>query len=346
MSRPSFLLILALAGVTHANTDWSIITPDPDLNTTMVVYTVLAIVVTIVQLVHCFAAVLGMEAGSGQRTFIVLFPGLISLLALYILRAYFLTHYNRDHLSRAIYAMLYFTEQLSNILIAASTMVLLCWAEIEWYQNITILGVRKALGLLFVVAWLALVVAETIMYRQPSDVDHNALLTIALYQDKCTHAIIAFYNLVTLDIAVSSFVLWIHARSLKRADPESEPDIRITLLLIITPLLALRSLGLLVVHVLSLILIPAHLVDTIWNVIYGSWLMFDPTLAYAALYALLRASGVPPPIRFRTIAKACWSIIVVCFAFVWGLIELMSRMSTKTETVWVPQNTGGFNFDP
>ncbi|KAJ7131244.1 hypothetical protein C8R44DRAFT_56252 [Mycena epipterygia] len=342
MFRPSFLLlaILAiLAGVTHAKTNWSILTPDPDLNTTMVVYTVLAIVVTIVQFLHCLAAVWGKDDGLGQRTFVVLLPGLVSLLALYILRAYFLTHYNHDtHLSRAIYAMLYFTEQLSNILIAASTMVLLYYAERDWYQNATILLVRKGLGLLFVIAWLALVVAQTIIYGQPSDVDHDALLTIALYQGRLTHAIIGLYNLVTLDIAISSFVLWIHARKL--LDPKAGPDNRITLLLLIAPLLALRSLALLVVHVLSLVTIPAHLVSTIWNVIYVGWLMVDPTLCYAALYALLGASQVPPPIRFRTIAQICWTIVLACLAVVVGLCGAMGsmRQETETVTVYVPQD--------
>ncbi|KAJ7131283.1 hypothetical protein C8R44DRAFT_56408 [Mycena epipterygia] len=324
MFRPSFLLVAILAilaGVAHAETDWSILTPDSDLNTTMVVCTVLAIVVTIVQFLHCLAAVWGKEAGLSQQTFVVLLPGFVSLLALYILRAYFLTHYTHDtHLSRAIYAMLYFTEQLSNILIAASTMVLLYYTERDWYQNSTILRVRKGLGLLFVVAWLALVVAQTIIYRKPSDVDHTALLTIALYQDRLTHAIIGFYNLVTLDIAISSFVLWLHA----------SPDHRIKLLLFITPLLALRSLALLVVHVLSLVTIPTHLVSTIRNVIYICWLMVDPTLCYIALYALLRASQVPPPIRFRTIVK----IVLVCIDVVLGLCGTTGK---KTEMDYDPE---------
>jgi hypothetical protein len=224
MFRPSFLLISVLAGVAHAKTDWSLITPDPDINTTMVVYTILAIVVTVVQFLHCLAAVCGMEAGFGRRTFVVLLPGLVSLLALYILRAHLLIHYNHSHLSRAIYAMLYFSEQLSNILIATSTMVILCAAERDWYQNATLLGVRKAVGLLFVIAWLALVVAQTIMYHPPSDVDHNAILSIALYQDNLTHVIIGFYNIVTLDITLSSFFLWIHTRNPKGADPEAGPD--------------------------------------------------------------------------------------------------------------------------
>ncbi|KAJ7264768.1 hypothetical protein C8J57DRAFT_407389 [Mycena rebaudengoi] len=345
MFRPSFLpmaILAILAGVTHAKTDWSILkTPDSGLNAAMVVYTILAIVVTIVQFLHCLAAVWKKEAGLGQRTFDVLLPGLVSLLALYILRAYFLTHYNHDtHLPRAIYAMLYFTEQLSNILIAASTIVLLYCAERDWYQNTTILRVRKGLALLFVVAWLALVVAQTIVYGQPSDVDHNALLTIAVYQNRLTHAIIGFYNLITLDIAISSFVLWIHAR--KRPDPEAGPDQRIRLLLFITSLLALRSLALLVVHVLSLVTIPRHIVSTVWNVIYIFWLMVDPTLSYVALYALLRASQVPPPIRFRTIAQICGAIALACFAVVFGILKACGEMSpqekTETVTVWVPQN--------
>jgi hypothetical protein len=191
-----------------------------------VVYTVLAIVVTIVQFLHCFTAVVRMEPGLGKQTFAVLFSGLVSLLALYILRAYFLTHYNnyRSHSSRPIYAMLYFTEQFADILITTSTMVLLYWTERDWYKNTIILAVRKGRGSLVVVAWLALVVAQMILSRPSSDVDHNALLTIAFYQDnlKLTLAIIAFYNLLTLDIAVSSFVLWMYAR--KYREPESEND--------------------------------------------------------------------------------------------------------------------------
>ncbi|KAJ6556057.1 hypothetical protein B0H19DRAFT_1151860 [Mycena capillaripes] len=163
-----------------------------------------------------------------------------------------------------------------------------------------------------VVAWLALVVAQTILYRPPSDVDHNALLTIALYQDKLTHAIIGFYNLVTLEIAVSSFVLWIYAR--KHREPESEKDHRTNILFFITILLAIRSLSLLVVHVLSFVSIPPHLVNAIWNVIFVGWLMLDPTLCYAALYALLRTSGVKPPIKFRQIVQVCWEVIMACLA--------------------------------
>ncbi|KAJ7264764.1 hypothetical protein C8J57DRAFT_1623696 [Mycena rebaudengoi] len=331
MFRPSFMLIAILAilaGATHAETDWSVLkAPDSDLNTTVVVYTVLAIIVTIVQFLHCLAAVWKKEAGLGQRTFDVLLPGLASLLALYILRAYFLTHHNH-HISRAIYAMLYFTEQFSSILIAASTMVLLYCAERDWYQNTTILRVRKGLALLFVVAWLALVVAQTIIYRQSSDIDHNAVftLTIALYRNRLTDAIIGFYNLVTLDIALSSFVLWIHARI--RADPEAGPDRRIKFLLFITPLLALRSLALLIVHVLSLTTIPRHLVSTVGNVIYIGWFIVDPTLCYVALYALLRVSQASPPLRFRTIVQGCLG----CFIVVFGLLDcLCPREWTLTD---------------
>ncbi|KAJ7206880.1 hypothetical protein GGX14DRAFT_567972 [Mycena pura] len=311
MFRPFVLVILAsVAGITNANlkTEWYMITPDPDLDTTMMVYTVLAIVVTIVQFLHCLAVVVHMEAEPGKHTFAVLFAGLVSLLALYTLRAYFLTHYNTaTHLSRPIYAMLYFTEQFSNIMITFSTMILLRWAEGDWYKNAIILRVRKGLGLLLVVAWLALVVAQTIMYRPPTDVDHNALLTVALYQDRLTDAIIAFYNLVTLDIAISSFVLWIHVRKLP--EPDSGPDHRIKILLLISPLLAIRTLALVVVHVVSLVSIPAHLVNTIWDIILVRWLVLDPTLCYAALYALLRASGVPFPIQFKTIVAACLAIV-------------------------------------
>ncbi|KAJ7915405.1 hypothetical protein B0H13DRAFT_2324354 [Mycena leptocephala] len=312
MSILSLFLLAILAnapGITHAKTDWPTITPDSDLNTTMVVYTVLATVVTIVQFLHCFAAVVGMEAGLGKRTFTVLFPGLMSLLALYILRSYFLTHYNNSpaHLSRAIYAMLYFTEQFSNILIATSTMALLYWTERDWYKNKIILATRK---------------------------DHNALLTIDLYQHKLTHAIIGFYNVVTIDISISSFVLWIYGR--KYRESEAEKDQRTNSLLLITPLLAIRSLLLLVVHVLSLVSIPPHLVNTIWTVIYGGWLMLNPTLCYAALYTLLLVSGAEPPIRFRHIALACWAIIVACFSCVTAMERAMPR--TETETVWVPQD--------
>ncbi|KAF7336368.1 hypothetical protein MVEN_02185300 [Mycena venus] len=312
----------------------------------MVIFTVLAIVVTVVQFLHCFTAVVGMEAGLGKRPFVVLFPGLVSLLALYILRAYILTHYNNSssHLSRAIYAMLYFTEQFSNILIAASTMIFLYRTERDWYQNTVILAVRKGLGLLFLAAWLALVVAQTITYRLPSDVDHNALLTIALYQDKLTHAIIGFYNLVTLDIAVSSFVLWIHAR--KYWEPESEKDHHqhTNTLLLITHLLAIRSLFLLVVHILSLVSIPPHLVNTVWTVIFVGWLMLDPTLCYAALYALLRASGIEPPIRFRQIVLVCGGIVVACFSCVSSTVRAMPH--TETEMVWVPHDPVRFEGPP
>ncbi|KAJ7224724.1 hypothetical protein B0H12DRAFT_1077968 [Mycena haematopus] len=333
-----FAVLASVAGVAHAKTDWSTITPDSIPNTTMVIFTVLATVVTIVQFLHCFAVVVGMEAGLGKRTFTVLFPGLVSLLALYILRAYFLTHYNHSpsHLSRAIYAMLYFTEQFSNILIAASAMAFLYSHERDWYEYTVLLAVRNGLRFLFLVAWLALVVANTIVYRPPSDVDHNALLTIALYQDTLTHAIIGFYNLITLDIAVSSFVLWIHARKYREPESDKDPASHINTLLFVTLLLAIRSLSLLVVHILSLVSIPPHLANTIWTVIVVLWLMADPTLCYAALYALLRASGVEPPIQFRLIVQLCLGIIFACFACVGKTVEAMPHTETKTE--WVQQD--------
>ncbi|KAF7339114.1 hypothetical protein MVEN_01988100 [Mycena venus] len=230
--------------------------------------------------------------------------------------------------------MLYFTEQFSNILIATSTMVFLYWTERNWYKNTMILAVRNALGLLMVVAWLALVVAQTILYRPPSDVDHNGLLTIALYQDQLTHAIIGFYNLVTLDIAVSSFVVWIYAR--KYREPESEKDHHTNIFLLITLLLAIRSLSILVVHILSLVSIPPHLVNTIWTVIFVGLLMLDPTLCYAALYALLRASGVKPPIKFRQIVLVCGVIITAC-------LSCLSCLSCCCEGWTTNEDSGGLD---
>ncbi|KAJ7021383.1 hypothetical protein C8F04DRAFT_1241413 [Mycena alexandri] len=303
MLSSTLFLLTVFTGVAHAKTDWSIITPDSDLNTSMVIYTILAVAVTVVQSIHGLAAVGKMEAGLGRRTFVFLLPGLVSLLALYILRTYFLIHYNSTHFPRAFYAMLYFTEQFSNILIAVSTMILLYCTERDWYQNTVILRARKGLGFLIILGWLGLVVAQAALYRQPSDVDHNPLLTIALYQDELTHAIIGFYNFVTLDIALSAFILWIHAR--RRPDPEAGADPRIKILLLITALLAIRSLALLVVHVISIVSIPTHLANTIWNLIFCGWLMLDPTLCYIALYALLHSSQVEPPIKFRVIVATC-----------------------------------------
>ncbi|KAJ7573301.1 hypothetical protein C8J56DRAFT_1034024 [Mycena floridula] len=317
-------LLATLTGFTQAKTDWSLITPDPDFNTTMVIYTILAILVTIVQFLHC-CAVIGetIEGGLGTRTFVLLFPGLLSLLALYILRAYFLTHYHSTtHLSRAVYAMLYFTEQFSNIMIAASTMILLHCAEREWYENVIIFCIRKGFATILIVAWMTLVVAQTILYRQPADAVHNALLTIALYQGRLTHAIIGFYNLVTLDITISSFVLWIRVNKLRAA--ETEMDQRVRALFFIAPLLAIRSLVLLIVHVISLVSVPDHLVNKIWNLIFFGWLMLDPTLCYVALYILLRCSQVPPPIRFR-------EIVAAIFAFIGDLLEACCA-SCGTET--------------
>jgi hypothetical protein len=118
--------------------------------------------------------------------------------------------------------MLYFTEHFSNILIAASTMLLLYSTECDWYQNGIIHRVRNGLRLLSVVAWLALVVAETIKYHPPPDVAHNAIMTIALSQGRLTNPIIGFYNFVTLDIAISSDLLGMYAR--KHQDREADPD--------------------------------------------------------------------------------------------------------------------------
>ncbi|KAJ7264759.1 hypothetical protein C8J57DRAFT_1512111 [Mycena rebaudengoi] len=65
MSLPKFE---RLNGATHAETDWSVLkAPDSDLNTTVVVSTVLAIVVTIVQFLHCLAAAWKKETGLGEQ---------------------------------------------------------------------------------------------------------------------------------------------------------------------------------------------------------------------------------------------------------------------------------------
>ncbi|KAJ7851449.1 hypothetical protein B0H13DRAFT_2674177 [Mycena leptocephala] len=389
MFGPSLFLVTILAsltGVTHAKTDWSTVTPIPYVNMTMMIFTVLAIVVTIVQSLHCIAAASGVDVGRGKRLFVVLLPGLVSLLALYILRAYFLTHYHpTTHLSRALYAMLYFTEQFSNIMIAASTMALLHYTERDWYEITIGLRIRTALRTLLVVAWLALVIAQTVIYRPPSDVDHNALLTIALYQDRLTHAIIGVYNFITLDIAISSFVLWIHVRKRESPDPESGPDKRLSefpepesgpensisefvgpesgsdhhasecpapepeqetrhkFLLFAASLLAIRALALLVVHVISVLSIPAHLVTVIWNVILFGWLVLDPTLCYAALYALLRASRVPAPLQFRWIVVACATVAAAAAAvaviLVGGCLKGMAEDERNTYVV-KDKNTG------
>lgn len=56
-----------------------------------------------------------------------------------------------------------------------------------------------------------------------------------------------------------------------------------------TRILAVRSLALLIVHVLSLVSIPAHLVRTIAYVISIGWFILVPTLCSAAVFPLLRA---------------------------------------------------------
>ncbi|KAJ7856994.1 hypothetical protein B0H13DRAFT_2357140 [Mycena leptocephala] len=111
-------------------------------------------------------------------------------------------------------------------------------------------------------------------------------------------------------------------------------------LLLVALLLLIRSLSLLIVHILALISIPPHLVNTIWTVIFVGWIMADPTLCYAALYALLRASGVKPPIQFRHIILLCLGLILACFACATKTAEAMPTVTTttKTETVWVPQD--------
>ncbi|KAJ7599445.1 hypothetical protein C8J56DRAFT_881884 [Mycena floridula] len=259
-------LLATLTGFTHAKTDWSLITPDSDYNAAMVIYTILAILVTIVQFLHCCAAVNGTM------------------------------------------------EQFSNIMIAASTMVLLYCAEREWYENVIILCVRKGFGAILILAWIILIVAQTILYHQPADEAYNSLLTIALYQDHLTHAIIGFYNLVTLDIAISSFVLLIRVNKLRAAETEMDQWKRVRALFLIAPLLAIRSLGLLMVHIISLVSVPDHLVNTIWNLIFFGWLILDPTLCYIALDILLHSSQVPPPIRFRDIVVASWRLFIsLCY---------------------------------
>jgi hypothetical protein len=216
-------ILAILAGVTHAKTDWSTATPDSGLNTATVVYTIATIIFMLGLVQGCIEGLRGMHAELGPATFVVLLPGLVCLLALYSLRIYFLIRYSHDpNLSRAIYAMLYFTEHFSNILIAASTMLLLYSTECDWYQNGIIHRVRNGLRLLSVVAWLALVVAETIKYHPPPDVAHNAIMTIALSQGRLTNPIIGFYNFVTLDIAISSDLLGMYAR--KHQDREADPD--------------------------------------------------------------------------------------------------------------------------
>ncbi|KAJ7578110.1 hypothetical protein C8J56DRAFT_969032 [Mycena floridula] len=287
-------LLAALAGLTHAKTDWSLVTPDPHANTTVVIYTIIVIVVTIGQLLHCFAAMVRtVEGGLGRRYFVLLFPGLLSRLALYSLRIYFLTYYrSTTHSSRAVYAMLYFTEQFSNIMITVSAMVLLYRAEHKRYGNVTILRVRKGIEPILIVTWMTLVVAQTILYHQPADENHNAVLSLllALNQDhlRVTYAIIGFYNLITLDIAISSFVL-------QTAETEMDQHVKA---LSFTRLLVIRSLVLLIIHVISLVSVPDHLVKTIWYLIFFGWLMLDPTLCYIALVLLLQSSQAPSPLRF------------------------------------------------
>ncbi|KAJ7205613.1 hypothetical protein C8J57DRAFT_1405481 [Mycena rebaudengoi] len=350
MLGPSFFLESLMP-----KTDWSMVTPIPYLTMTMMIFTVLAIVVTIVQSFYCLAAVRGVDVGRGKGLFIVLLPGLVSLLALYILRAYFLTHYHpTTHYNPITH------HPFSNIMIAASTMALLHYTERDWYEITISLRIRTALRTLLVAVWLALVIAQTVMYRPPSDVDHNALLTIALYQNRLAHAVIGVYNFVSLDIAISSFVLWIHVRksesqspdlesgpdnrlsefpepesgpengkltpvrtfiefagpgsgsdhhATEYPDPESEQETRHKFLLFAASLLAIRALALLVMHVISVVPIPAHLVTVIWNVILFGWLVLDPTLCYAALYILLRASGLPNPFQFRWIVAACAVVV-------------------------------------
>ncbi|KAJ7257306.1 hypothetical protein C8J57DRAFT_1343017 [Mycena rebaudengoi] len=345
MLGPSFFLVTmlaSLAGVTHAKTDWSMVTPIPYLTMTMMIFTVLAIVVTIVQSFYCLAAVRGVDVGRGKRLFIVLLPGLFS-----------------------------------NIMIAASTMALLHYTERDWYEITISLRIRTALRTLLVAVWLALVIAQTVMYRPPSDVDHNALLTIALYQNRLAHAVIGVYNFVSLDIAISSFVLWIHVRksesqspdlesgpdnrlsefpepesgpennliefagpgsgsdhhATEYPDPESEQETRHKFLLFAASLLAIRALALLVMHVISVVPIPAHLVTVIWNVILFGWLVLDPTLCYAALYILLRASGLPNPFQFRWIVAACAVVVAAVVLMVSACLIGMAKGESKTYEV-------------
>jgi hypothetical protein len=120
---------------------------------------------------------------------------------------------------------------------------------------------------------------------------------------------------------------------------------RIKFLLLITAVLTIRSLALLVVHVLSLVTIPVHLVSAVRIVIYIGWIMVDPTLCYVALYALLYASRVPPPIRFRIIAAACAALVLACIAVVFrfseGVADAVESMpKTETQTIYLDANNG------
>ncbi|KAJ7021381.1 hypothetical protein C8F04DRAFT_1141225 [Mycena alexandri] len=305
---PSFFLLtlLSLTGIAHAETDWSRIAPNSHVYTTLVMLTILAIILTALQFLHCLAALWAKDTQIRKQGLVILLPGLVSLLALYILRTYFLIHYNSTHFPRAFYTMLYFTEQFSTILVAVSTMVLLYYTEHDWYQDtIVILRVKQGIESLLVGAWLALVVAQTITYQQPSDVDHNPLLTVVLYQPKLTHIIIGLYTFISIDVALSSFMLWLHAR--KRLDLEEQNHVKT--LLLITPLLAIRALILLALHFVPLISIPPTLVKTIWIFLFLGWILLDPALCYVALYTLLHSSQVPAPIRFRSFT---WAPLAGC----------------------------------
>lgn len=171
-------------------------------------------------------AAIRLEPGQMRRIFIMLMPGLTFLLAFYVMLSCYFTNFptvnvitkSPPTLSRIFYAFLYFTENFANILLAISTMALLHFAERDWYQNrVIIMWIRRAVGLMVIIGWLAMVVVYTTMYTPPQIVAKNALLTLLVYKPNLmiSHAIVGCFNFVSLDIAISSLVLRLHVNKAK-----------------------------------------------------------------------------------------------------------------------------------
>lgn len=193
-----------------------------DHKITTIVYTILAVTVTLLQAMHCIKIVMRLEPGQDRRIFVSLIPGLACILGFYVMLACYLTNFpsataittSLPTLSRIFYSFLYLNENLANILLTLSTLVILHYAEMDYYPNRVLLTyIRRAVTAIVVAAWLVMVGVQTTMYQPPKIIANNATLTLLVYKPNLmiSHAIVACFNLVTLDIGISSIMVWLHA---------------------------------------------------------------------------------------------------------------------------------------
>lgn len=107
---------------------------------------------------------------------------------------------------------------------------------------------------------------------------------------------------------------------------------------VIAGLLLVRSLTAIVIHVLAIIPIQRAVIQPIYVVLLLGWLVLMPLLLYGAIYAYLRYSDVPAPLRFRVVLAAIGIVMVAILACLKGAADAIpeTETTTKTETVWVP----------